>query len=61
MPFGLCNAPVTFQRSMDLVLAGLQWSSCLVYLDDLIILGHTFEEHVSNLQLVCLALCNILV
>ena len=37
MPFGLCNAPATFERLMDLVLAGLQWSTRLVYLDYLII------------------------
>ena len=50
MPFGLCNAPATFQRLMDLVLAGLQWPHCLVYLDDVIILGATFQEHLANLQ-----------
>ena len=52
MPFGLCNAPATFQRLMDLVLAGLQWSSCLVYLDDIIILGKDFKSHLENLSLV---------
>ena len=51
MPFGLCNAPATFQRLMDLVLAGLQWSHCLVYLDDVIILGKTFSDHLANLKL----------
>ena len=45
MPFGLCNAPASFQRLMDLVLAGHQWSECLVYLDDVIIIGCNFEEH----------------
>ena len=50
MPFELCNAPFTFQHLMDSALAGLQWSSCLVYLDDIIIMGRTFEEHLKNLQ-----------
>ena len=50
MPFGLCNAPATFQRLMDLVLAGLQWRECLVYLDDVIILGRDFEEHLNNIR-----------
>ena len=52
MPFGLTNAPATFQRLMDSVLAGLQWKSCLVYLDDIIICGKTFEEHLFNLRAV---------
>ena len=49
MPFGLCNSPATFQRQMDMVLAGLQWTTCLVYLDDVIILGHDFDSHLKNL------------
>ncbi|KAL5515000.1 hypothetical protein EMCRGX_G000106 [Ephydatia muelleri] len=48
MPFGLCNAPATFQRLMNLVLAGMQWSQCLVYLDDIIIPGRSVEEHLRN-------------
>ena len=52
MPFGLCNAPATYQRLMDLVLAGLQWTSCLVYLDNVIIVGRTYDEHLQNLKAV---------
>ena len=45
-------APATFQRLMDLVLSGLQWVSCLVYLDDVIVFGKSFEEHLKNMELV---------
>ena len=50
MAFGLCNAPATFQRAMQVVLEGLTWDSVLVYLDDVIVLGQTFEEHLDNLR-----------
>ena len=49
MPFGLCNAPATFQCLMDRVLSGLKWSSCLVYFDDIIVVGTTFQEHLHHL------------
>ena len=52
MPFGLCIAPSTFQRLMQLVLAGLQWSVCLVYLDDIIIYSRSIAEHLYRLWLV---------
>ena len=45
MPFGLCNAPATFQRLMDRVLHGLKWPSCLVYIDDIVVVGANFKEH----------------
>ncbi|KAK3093316.1 hypothetical protein FSP39_013979 [Pinctada imbricata] len=50
MPFGLCNAPATFQRLMESVLRGLQFETCLVYLDDIIVLGKSFEEMIANLS-----------
>lgn len=49
MPFGLCNAPATFERLMEFVLRGLNWKTCLVYLDDIIVLGRTFDEHLQHL------------
>jgi hypothetical protein len=52
MPMGLCSAPATFQRMMDVVLSGLKWTTCLVYLDDIIVYSRSFDEHVKGLRLV---------
>src|SRR5437867_1727832 len=51
MPFGLCNAPATFQRLMDVVTIGLNYEICLVYLDDIILFSRTIEEHLLRLKL----------
>ena len=50
MPFGLTNAPATFMRLMELVLKGLEWEQCLVYLDDIIVFGRTFAECMERLE-----------
>ena len=50
MPFGLCNAPSTFQRLMEFVLTGLQWSICLIYLDDVIIFSKNFDDHLRRME-----------
>ncbi|CAC5371137.1 Retrovirus-related Pol polyprotein from transposon 17.6 [Mytilus coruscus] len=52
MPFGLANSPKTFERLMEIVLSGLQWERCLVYLDDIIVFGKTFSETLNNLSAV---------
>lgn len=49
LPFGLCNAPATFQRLMNSVLAGLIYKTCAVYLDDIVIASPTFEQHFVDL------------
>ena len=52
MPFGLCNAPATFCRLMEQVLADIVWSKCLVYLDDIVAYGSTFRVAYENLEAV---------
>ncbi|KAL1260277.1 hypothetical protein QQF64_008104 [Cirrhinus molitorella] len=49
MPMGLKNSPPTFQRLMELVLRGLHWTKCVIYLDDIICMGKDFEDHIKNL------------
>ncbi len=50
MPYGLRNAPATFQCLMEKVLKGFIGLKCLLYLDDVIGFGDTFEETLDNLM-----------
>ncbi len=50
MPFGLCNAPATFQRTIDILLTGYRWRSCLVYLEDVIVFSTTFDGHLRHVE-----------
>jgi len=52
MPFGPCNAPATFERLMEQVLAGLPLSTALVYLDDILVPGRSFAHQMCNLRVV---------
>ncbi|GFU69557.1 hypothetical protein TNCV_1351171 [Trichonephila clavipes] len=58
MPFGLGNAPATFQRLIDKFRSGLNNVLALSYLDEIIILSPTFQKHLSDLEQVfkCLSL-----
>ena len=50
MPFRICNAPSTFAKLMKLVWKGLHWKICLIYLDNVIVMGRTFEEELERLK-----------
>lgn len=52
MPFGLKNAPATFQRVMDNILRGIQHEKCLVYMDDIIVYSTSLQEHLNSLKCV---------
>ena len=48
MPFGLTNAPVTFQRLMNKLFSGKGWEQVFVYLDDILIVSASFEDHLRD-------------
>ncbi|CAL9687324.1 unnamed protein product [Knipowitschia caucasica] len=50
LPFGLCNAPATFERLMEKVLAAVPRQECLVYLDDILAHGGSFERALDSLR-----------
>ena len=50
MPFGLTKAPATFQRALDIILSGVKWQSCLIYLDDVIVYSKTEEENIGHVD-----------
>ena len=56
MPFGLCNAPATFERMMERVLADIPRSHCVVYLDDLLVHARDFGGALANLREVLAAI-----
>src|SRR6218665_637613 len=52
LPFGLCGSPACFSRLMGLVMAGLNFTICLIYLDDIIVFASDLETHLERLELV---------
>lgn len=50
MPFGLCNAPATYQRYTNELFAGLLFSTCVAYLDDLLVYANSFEQELHRLR-----------
>lgn len=51
MPFGLCNAPATFQRVMDTIFKNERFKFVIPYLDDNIIFSNGVDEHVKHLDI----------
>ena len=56
MAMGLANAPATYQRLMENVLGDLHLHICMVFLDDIIVFGNTFQEHLDRLERVLIRL-----
>ena len=58
MTFGLCNSPATFQKLMDTVLSRLTQKFCMVYIEDVLVIGKTFAQHLDPLREVYKCLCD---
>lgn len=52
MPFGLCNAPASFQRLMEVVLGDLAFDALLIYMDDVLVFSSDFDSHCEKLDVV---------
>lgn len=52
MPFGLINAPATYQRAMDNALSDYLWKFVVVYMDDCLVFSENMEDHKKHLKLV---------
>ncbi len=52
LPFGLTNAPATFQRAMDDLFREELFKFLIVYLDDIIVFSDSFEQHLEHLEIV---------
>jgi hypothetical protein len=50
LPFGLRNAPATFQPAIYIILSGIRWKTCLVYLDDVIVFFSNRAPHLSHVN-----------
>ena len=58
MPFGLCNAPSTYQRLMSFVLRKLIGRVCLAYLDDVMVFSKRLSDHINDLREVFIRIRN---
>jgi hypothetical protein len=50
MPLVLCNAPAMFEQLMESILRDLTCVACQLSLDDVIIIGRTFQEQLDDMQ-----------